>query len=103
MGQFSAIIQKYELGLEPKEYDYIAWAIADAKVEASKGIFGGFNLFGAIFTVIGSVFTGGVLGIIGGGVGLVGNKIMTGNALKAQDLAFKAQAGLKKSRLAKGF
>lgn len=103
MGQFGAIIQKYELGLEPKEYDYIAWAIADAKVEASKGIFGGFNLFGTIFTVIGSVFTGGVLGIIGGGVGLVGNKIMTGNALKAQDLAFKAQAGLKKAAWQKAF
>lgn len=103
MGQFGAIIQKYELGLEPKEYDYIAWAIADAKVEASKGIFGGFNLFGGIFTIIGSIFTGGILGIIGGGVGLVGNKIMTGNALKAGDLAFKADAGLKKAAWQKAF
>lgn len=103
MGQFSAIIQKYELGLEPKEYDYIAWAIADAKVEASKGIFGGFNLFGGIFTIIGSIFTGGILGIIGGGVGLVGNKIMTTNALKAGDLAFKAEAGFKKAAWQKAY
>ncbi|WP_270971898.1 hypothetical protein [Campylobacter upsaliensis] len=103
MGQFGAIIKKYELSLEPSEYSYIAWALANAKVEASKGIFGGFNIFGGIFTIIGSIFTGGILGIIGGGVGLVGNKIMTGNALKAQDLAFKADAGFKKAAWQRAF
>ncbi|HEC1573557.1 TPA: hypothetical protein R1X69_001097 [Campylobacter upsaliensis] len=103
MGQFGAIIEKYELGMAANEYSYIAWAIADAKVEASKGIFGGFNIFGGIFTIIGSIFTGGILGIIGGGVGLVGNKIMTGNALKAQDLAFKADAGFRKAAWQKAF
>ncbi|WP_270976518.1 hypothetical protein [Campylobacter upsaliensis] len=101
MNQFGAIIKKYELGLEPKEYDYIAWAIAGAKTK--KGIFGGFNIFGGIFTVIGSIFTGGILGIIGGGVGLVGNRIMTRNALKAGDLAFKADAGFKKAAWQKAF
>ncbi|MDL0110199.1 hypothetical protein NYG92_05460 [Campylobacter felis] len=101
MNQFGAIIKKYELDLEPKEYDYIAWAIAGAKTK--KGIFGGFNIFGGIFTVIGSIFTGGILGIIGGGVGLVGNRIMTRNALKAGDLAFKADAGFKKAAWQKAF
>ena len=103
MNQFGAIIEKYELGMAANEYSYIAHAIADAKVEASKGIFGGFNIFGGIFTIIGSIFTGGILGIIGGGVGLVGNKIMTGNALKAQDLAFKADAGFRKAAWQKAF
>lgn len=103
MNQFGAIIEKYELGMAANEYSYIAWAIADAKVEASKGIFGGFNIFGGIFTIIGSIFTGGILGIVGGGLGLVANKIMTGNALKAGDLAFRANATYAKSAWQKAF
>ena len=31
MGQFGAIIKKYELSLEPSEYSYIAWALANAR------------------------------------------------------------------------
>ncbi|CAM3375295.1 hypothetical protein CAUP111243_01550 [Campylobacter upsaliensis] len=103
MNQFGAIIEKYELGMAANEYSYIAWAIADAKVEASKGIFGGFNIFGGIFTIIGSIFTGGILGIVGGGLGLAANKIMTGNALKAGDLAFRANATYAKSAWQKAF
>lgn len=95
MANFNAINEKYALGMKPQSYEYIAWAIADAKTEAKKGVFGGFNILGGIFTIIGSIFTGGILGIIGGAVGMVGNKITTSNALKASDLAFKADAGFR--------
>lgn len=94
---FRPIVEKYGLGMQESEYRYIAEAIADAKVEAQKGVFGGFNILGVVFSVVGSILTGGILGIVSGVVSLVSNKITTGNALKAQDLALRADMGYKKA------
>ena len=33
MANFNAINEKYALGMKPQSYEYIAWAIADAKTE----------------------------------------------------------------------
>lgn len=96
MNAFNKINKEYGLGMEPKSYEYIAWAIADAKVEARKGSFGGFNILGGIFTVVGSIFTGGVLGMIGGAVGMIGNKVVTNNAIKLGDLSLKVDEAYKK-------
>lgn len=103
LAAFRPIVEKYGLGMEESEYRYIAEAIGDAKAKAKKGIFGGFNILGVVFSVVGSIFTGGILGIVTGAVGLVANKITTTNALKAQDLALRADAGFRKAAWQRAF
>lgn len=96
LSKFNRIVAKYELPMQENEYKYIAQAIGDAKAKAAKkSFFGGF--LGAVFSIVGGIFTGGILGFASASLGVLSSKKLASNALKSSNLAFKTSNTFKKA------